>query len=76
MMCEQGMGITPAAEFAAAKLLAEGRLVRILPHCVFPSSFIYVLYTGERHLSLRVKRMIEFLRLNMQSSISNAALLI
>lgn len=65
MMCEQGMGIAPVAEFAAAKLLAQGRLVRVLPNYVFPSSSIYVLYASERHLSTRVQKMIEFLQLNM-----------
>jgi DNA-binding transcriptional LysR family regulator len=71
LMCDQGMGIAPAAEFAATQLLAEGRLVRVLPTCVFPPSFIYVIHASERHLSLRVKKMIEFLMLNMQPSVSN-----
>jgi DNA-binding transcriptional LysR family regulator len=69
MMCEQGMGICPAAEFAAARFLAEGKIVRVLPHYEFPSSFIYVLYASEHYLSSRVKKMIEFLKLNMQPSI-------
>lgn len=73
VMCEQGMGIAPVPDFAAASLLAEGRLVRILPSCVFPSSFIYAVYASDRHLSSRVKQMIEFLQLNMQPSISSAA---
>jgi DNA-binding transcriptional LysR family regulator len=73
MMCDRGMGIAPAAEFAAARLLAEGRLVRILPNCVFPASFIYVLCASERQLSLRVKRMIEFLQLHMQPNVGNSA---
>ena len=71
VMCEQGMGIAPAAEFAAAKLLATDRLVRVLPNVVFPSSFIYVVYAGDRHLPSRVKQMIEFLSLKMQPSIAN-----
>jgi DNA-binding transcriptional LysR family regulator len=71
MMCEQGMGIAPAAEFTAAQMLAEGRLVRVLPNCVFPPSFIYVLYASDRYLSLRVKKMIDFLSLNLQPSIAN-----
>jgi DNA-binding transcriptional LysR family regulator len=73
MMCEQGMGIVPAAEFAAARFLAEGQLVRVLPNCVFPFSFIYVLYANQHYLSSRVKKMIEFLQLNMQPSISSFA---
>jgi DNA-binding transcriptional LysR family regulator len=71
MMCVQGMGITPAAEFAAAQFLAEGHLVRVLSTCAFPPSFIYAVYASERHLSSRVKTMIEFLTLNMKPSISN-----
>jgi DNA-binding transcriptional LysR family regulator len=74
MMCDRSMGITPAAEFAAARLLAEGRLVRVLPNCTFPSSFIYVLYASDRYLSSRVKQMLEFLLLNMQPSVSNFTL--
>jgi DNA-binding transcriptional LysR family regulator len=65
MMCEQGMGIAPAAEFAAARLLTEGQLVRVLPDCTLPSSFIYVLYASEHYLSPRINQMIEFLKLNM-----------
>jgi DNA-binding transcriptional LysR family regulator len=74
MLCEQGMGIAPAAGFAADQLLAEGRLVRVLPNYVFPSSFIYVLCASERYLSSRVKQMIEFLRLNMQPQVSDLPL--
>jgi DNA-binding transcriptional LysR family regulator len=75
MMCEQGMGIAPAAEFATAPQLAAGRLVRVLPQYSFPASFIYVLYPGDRHLPSRTKHMIEFLLLNMQphAAISSTA---
>jgi DNA-binding transcriptional LysR family regulator len=73
MMCDRGMGIAPAAEFAAAGLISEGRLVRVLPQYVLPSSFIYVLYASDRYLPSRVKKMIEFLHLNMQLSITNSA---
>jgi DNA-binding transcriptional LysR family regulator len=72
MMCDLGMGIAPVAEFAAGRLLMENRLVRILPNCVFSPSFVYVLYASERYISLRVKKMLEFLLLNMQPSISNS----
>jgi DNA-binding transcriptional LysR family regulator len=71
MMCEQGMGITPAAEFATTQLFAKGCLIRVLPNCVFPSSFIYVLYASERYLSSRVRKMIDFLHFNMQLSITS-----
>jgi DNA-binding transcriptional LysR family regulator len=73
MMCEQGIGITPAAEFAAARLLANGRLVRVLPNCVFPSSFIYVLCASERYLPSRVKQMVVQYLHNIGTSISQTS---
>lgn len=69
MMCTQGMGIAPAAEFAAAEFLAEGQLLRVLPDYSFPSSFIYVLCASERYRSSRVEQMIEFLKLGMSPAI-------
>jgi DNA-binding transcriptional LysR family regulator len=67
-MCEMGMGIAPVADFAAADLLAGDRLVRVLPGCIFSSSFIYALYANELHLSSRARQMLDFLRCNMRSS--------
>jgi DNA-binding transcriptional LysR family regulator len=70
-LCEMGVGIAPVADFAAADLLADDRLVQVLPGCVFPSSFIYALSASELYLSSRAKQMIEFLQLNMQPSFSS-----
>ncbi|MCU0570961.1 MAG: LysR substrate-binding domain-containing protein [Oculatellaceae cyanobacterium Prado106] len=70
MLCQQGMGIAPVAEFAAAQFLAEGQLVRVLPSYGFPSSLIYIRCASEPHLSSRVKRMTEFLQENLQLSIA------
>ncbi|WP_043237483.1 LysR family transcriptional regulator [Stutzerimonas azotifigens] len=57
-----GMGICLLPDFAAAGLLEQGRLVRLLPRHRLHEKGVYALYPSRRFLDAKVKTWVEFLR--------------
>jgi DNA-binding transcriptional LysR family regulator len=56
-----GLGLTLLPNFIVYEALARGELVPLLPSYRWRSSSAYAIYPPTRHLSLRVRRLIDFL---------------
>jgi DNA-binding transcriptional LysR family regulator len=56
-----GLGVTLLPNFIVYESLAGGELVPLLPTFLWRSSTAYAIYPPTRHLSLRVRRFIDFL---------------
>jgi DNA-binding transcriptional LysR family regulator len=54
-----GIGILPT--YFVGEDLRRGRLVRVLPDCRLPDTDILAVYPSRRHLSAKVRTMIDFL---------------
>ncbi len=59
--CVQGLGIALLPEFIVTAELAAGRLQRVLPDYTAPPLSVFVLYPVNRHLSAKVRLLVEFL---------------
>lgn len=64
--CLAGLGIIQVPETGAAELIAQGRLVPILPGYRAPAMPVTLLYASRRHLSRRVQRLMAWLAELMQ----------
>jgi DNA-binding transcriptional LysR family regulator len=60
--CLQGLGIAWRSTWEVASDIAEGRLVAVLEDFAAPPSGIYALFPHARHLALRVRLWIDFLK--------------
>jgi DNA-binding transcriptional LysR family regulator len=58
---EQGAGIALQPLYSAAPLIAEGRLVALLPDCAPQRMGIYGIYTSRQHMSPGLRTMLDFL---------------
>ncbi len=56
-----GLGVTPLPAFVAADATASGGLERVLPSWITSDGVLSAVYPSARHLSLRVRTMIDFL---------------
>ncbi len=59
-MASAGHGIALLPTFLAWKALESGELVTVLSHCSVPSLSAYFIYPRNRYLTLRVRRLIDF----------------
>lgn len=60
--CIQGLGIAPLPVFASANALQSGQLVALMPgYEMSPRRGIYALYPQNRHLSTRVRLLVDWL---------------
>lgn len=57
----KGLGVTMLPTFIAGPMLHSGKLVRILPDYTMPEIHLMLLYAPNRHLSLKIRKLIEFL---------------
>jgi DNA-binding transcriptional LysR family regulator len=60
--CLQGLGIAWRSTWEVASDIAEGRLIAVLEDFAAPPSGIYALFPHARHLALRVRLWIDFLK--------------
>jgi DNA-binding transcriptional LysR family regulator len=58
---EEGAGISLQPLFSAAPLLADGRLVALLPACQPQQMGIYGIYTSRQHMAPALRAMLDFL---------------
>ena len=58
-LAHQGIVLQP--DFLVGDDLAEGRLVEVLPACRLPEIGVYVVYPSRRHLSVKVRVLVDFL---------------
>jgi DNA-binding transcriptional LysR family regulator len=58
-LAHQGVVLQP--DFLVGDDLAEGRLVEVLPECRLPEIGVYVVYPSRRHLSVKVRVLVDFL---------------
>jgi DNA-binding transcriptional LysR family regulator len=56
-----GAGISLQPTWMVAELLANGRLVRVLPRHTGPAQEVHLLYAARRHQPLRVRVLVDFL---------------
>lgn len=56
-----GHGIVLQPDFLVGEDLREGRLVRLLPDCESPEVGIYAVYPSRKHLSVKVRALVDFL---------------
>lgn len=56
----KGLGFTKLPTFIVGAELQEGRLVSVLPDYEAPSIFLTLLYPPNRHLSTRIRLLVEF----------------
>lgn len=56
-----GAGIINVPSFIAQTQVSEGRLCRVLEHCVLPSTELYALYPSRRFQVMKVKTFIDYL---------------
>ncbi len=75
-----GGGIINVPSFIAQPQVAEGKLVRVLEHCVLPSTELYALYPSRRFQVMKVKAFIDYMmeqleeRLNVRVEPNDEAL--
>ena len=58
-LAHQGLVLQP--DFLVSEDLASGRLVEVLAHCKGPELGIYVVYPSRKHLSVKVRALVDFL---------------
>ncbi|MCB1960485.1 MAG: LysR family transcriptional regulator [Rhodocyclaceae bacterium] len=58
-LADQGISLQP--DFLVGDDLAAGRLVEVLPACRGPELGIYVVYPSRKHLSVKVRVLVDFL---------------
>lgn len=58
----RGLGITLLPRFIVGQELQQGRLQIVLPHYHSPELSIYVIYSVNRHLSTKVRLLVDFLQ--------------
>lgn len=58
---EEGAGIALQPLYSAAPLIADGRLVALLPDCAPQRMGIYGIYTSRQHMSPALRTMLDFL---------------
>lgn len=58
----EGLGVTLQPDFIVEPSLASGRLVRVLDDHDWPGLSLYAVYPQTRHLSLKARTFIDFLR--------------
>lgn len=63
-----GAGIVPAAPFAVATHVAQGRLAPVLPDWHFPPRPIHIVYPTSKHLSVRVRSFVQWALETLQAS--------
>jgi len=61
-LAKQGHGIAMGATFLVHADLLCGNLIRVLPDHEFRSSAIFAIYPSARHLSNKVRAMLDFLQ--------------
>ena len=59
-MASAGHGIAMLPAFIAWSALARGEVVKVLPDCSLPSLSPYFVYSRNRYLTQRVRRLIDF----------------
>ena len=57
----EGAGVALQPLYSAAPLIAEGKLVALLPDCVPQQMGIYGIYTSRQHMSPALRAMLDFL---------------
>ena len=57
----KGLGFTKLPTFIVAEDLQAGRLVVVLPEYTAPSIYLTLLYPPNRHLSARIRLLVEFI---------------
>jgi DNA-binding transcriptional LysR family regulator len=60
--CLQGLGVAWRSRWEVARDMAEGRLVAVLEDFIAPPNGIYAVFPHARHLALRVRLWIDFLK--------------
>ena len=60
-MAIDGVGIAMEPDFLVAHDLAEGRLVHLFPQFICREIGIYVVYPSRKHLSVKVRALVDFL---------------
>ncbi|MEL6774728.1 MAG: LysR substrate-binding domain-containing protein, partial [Pseudomonadota bacterium] len=58
----QGLGVTLQPDFIVERLVATGDLVRVLDTHAWPELSLYAVYPQTRHLSVKARVFIDFLR--------------
>jgi len=58
---EEGAGVALQPLYSAAPLIADGRLVALLPDCAPQRMGIYGIYTSRQHMSPALRAMLDFL---------------
>lgn len=61
-----GLGVTPLPGFVAAEATASGLLKQVLPSWITSDGALSAVYPSTRHLSLRVRTMIDFLTVRLR----------
>lgn len=59
---EAGCGVAALPDWLLEEPLARGTLLRVLPSYSLPSQQVYAVYPDTRHVSAKVRRFIDFLR--------------
>ena len=68
-LAQNGVGIAPIAHYVAEDLLAQGRLVRVLPRWSLGSLEICAVYLSAKHLSPKVRAFVDFCASSVQHSL-------
>ncbi|MEL6264715.1 MAG: LysR substrate-binding domain-containing protein [Pseudomonadota bacterium] len=69
---EAGLGVTLQPGFIVARGLAEGRLVALLEGVRWPELHLHAVYPQTRHLSLKARTLIDFLRDRLRTAPTEA----
>lgn len=68
MLALDGAGIALKSIWDVAPDLEVGRLVRVLPAYAAPAAPLHAVYPGGRHLALRVRTFVDFVREHLQAA--------
>ncbi|WP_423186170.1 LysR family transcriptional regulator [Alishewanella sp. d11] len=63
----QGLGLVQLPDYYVAEYLTDGRLISVLDHLRQPDEGIWALYPQNRHLSAKVRRLVDFLAAALQA---------
>ena len=57
-----GAGVGRLPSFIAGPLIAEGRLVRLLPGCALPEQALYAVFPERRHIPQKVRTFVDYVK--------------
>jgi DNA-binding transcriptional LysR family regulator len=63
-----GLGVTLTPHFVVSDLLAESKLVSLLPDCMPEAHEVYGITAQRRHLPLKVRAFLEFVEGELRAS--------